>query len=116
MNRQEHLLTIVGEEGAEITQRATKANRFGLEQVQQARDDRPEQNPERLTNRERILEEFYDLVAVLDMLHMIKIEEHPSDPRGVVEILIPREAILAKQAKVEHYLRTISTEHGTLTA
>jgi NTP pyrophosphatase (non-canonical NTP hydrolase) len=67
MNRLEHLLTIVMEECDEVSQRVSKAKRFGMEQVQQNVDDRPEQNPDLLTNRQRILEEYYDLRAVLGM-------------------------------------------------
>lgn len=96
MNRTEHYLTIAAEECAEIAQRCAKANRFGLEQVQQDADDKPEENPERLTNRERIREEFAHLVGVLDMLGIIDVSYigHPDI----------RERAHQKQAKVERYL------------
>jgi CHAD domain-containing protein len=115
MNRQEHLLTVAGEEGSEIQQRTSKALRFGMEQVQQARGDRPEQNPERLTNRQRILEEFHDLVAVLDMLGLVDVRmEELRDGENVAMIEVDLNAIRAKQNKVEHYLK-LSAEQGTLT-
>lgn len=67
MTRSEHLLAIIAEECVEIAQRATKALRFGLEQVQEDADDRPEENPEHLTNGQRIMGEYYHLRAVLGM-------------------------------------------------
>lgn len=60
MTRQEHLLTILIEECNETAQRATKALRFGLEEVQ------PEQDA---TNAERIVYEFNDIVAVMELLY-----------------------------------------------
>lgn len=68
MNREEHLMTIAMEECAEVAQRISKAARFGMDQIQEDADDKPEQNPERLTNRERIMREYYDLRAVLGMM------------------------------------------------
>ena len=59
MTTNEHLLTIVGEECAEVHQRAAKALRFGLDEIQ------PGQS---LTNAERIMVEFDDLLAVILML------------------------------------------------
>ena len=59
MNRQEHLLTILTEECAEVAQRATKAMRFGMDEIQ------PGQG---LTNKERMILEVNDLFAVLSML------------------------------------------------
>ena len=53
MTREEHLLVVAMEECDEVSQRIAKALRFGLEQVQQDVGDKPEENPERLTNLER---------------------------------------------------------------
>lgn len=61
-------MTIAMEECAEVAQRISKAARFGMDQIQEDADDKPEQNPERLTNRERIMREYYDLRAVLGMM------------------------------------------------
>lgn len=63
MNRREHLLTISVEECGEVAQRLTKLLRFGPDEVQ------PDEhaNPEKLTNRERVLREYADLVGVLEM-------------------------------------------------
>lgn len=59
MTRTEHLLQIFSEENIEVAHRISKALRFTTEEIQ------PGQN---LTNGDRILEEFYDAVAVLEML------------------------------------------------
>ena len=61
MTREEHLLTIVAEECAEVAQRATKALRFGLT------DPAGTQEGE-LTNKERLLQEYGDLMASMRML------------------------------------------------
>lgn len=59
MTRQEHLLVILMEECAEVAQRASKALRFGLFEVQPGQE---------LTNRDRICQEFADLTAAMNML------------------------------------------------
>lgn len=59
MSRDEHLLTIVAEECNEVAQRATKALRFSLEEIEPGQEH---------TNKERLFQEFGDLVAVLRML------------------------------------------------
>ena len=110
MNRIEHLMTIGTEECVEVAQRLTKAQRFGLEQIQQDADDMPEQNPARLTNAARIVAEFYQLVAVLDMLGLLD-TVHAGD---VVSVFVPAPAIATKREKVERYLRR-SAACGTFT-
>lgn len=59
MTVQEHLLSILAEECAEVAQRASKALRFGLEQVQPGQP---------FANAERIRQEFTDLCAVYEMI------------------------------------------------
>ena len=103
MTRLEHLLTTVAEEAVEVAQRATKALRFGLEQVQEDADDRPEQNPERLTNRQRLMDEFFQLRAVLGMAGM-----DAWDNSGRAKTVEAR-----KVANVERYLER-SRRCGTL--
>ena len=90
MTRTEHLLDILIEECAEVIQRATKAKRFGLLEIQ------PEQP---LTNERRIVYEVNDLVAVADMLLGSSWEDV--------------EMIIAKKRKVEHFLE-YSKQCGTL--
>jgi hypothetical protein len=104
MTRAEHLTTIAMEECAELAQRLSKAQRFGLEQVQQDADDVPEQNPLRLTNRERILLEYYDLRATLGLIGIDAWETSYAS----------RQAEQAKREKIERYLGR-SRRCGTLT-
>jgi hypothetical protein len=59
MNETEHLLTVLSEECAEVSQRVSKALRFGLAEVQ------PGQT---MTNAERIVEEIVDFHASVQML------------------------------------------------
>lgn len=59
MTREDHLITILAEECMEVAQRATKALRFGLEEIQPG---------QQLTNAERILYEYADLLAVARMM------------------------------------------------
>ena len=63
MNEAEHLLTIAAEECAEVAHRLSKALRFGMDEIQ---SDVTE-NPERLTNRERIYREYWQLRATLGL-------------------------------------------------
>lgn len=96
MNRVEHLLWVLAEECNEVAQRASKAARFGLQEVQ------PGQG---LSNAERIMGEYADLQAAVEML----IEEGAL-PEGDL-----RRQIDMKKAKVEKFL-LYSAECGTLEA
>jgi hypothetical protein len=96
MTRAEHLLWILAEECAEVAQRASKAARFGLEEVQPG---------QALTNAQRTKAEMVDLVAVWGKLCQ----------EGLVEpIRIDDPGIEAKQEKIEKYLE-YSRDCGTLT-
>ncbi|MCA6367601.1 MAG: hypothetical protein IM618_11200 [Cytophagales bacterium] len=97
MNRTEHLLTILGEEGVEVSQRCSKANRFSLQEVQ------PDQT---LSNADRILEEFYQACAMVEMLQDEKALPVWSSQR----ISMEKES---KKIKVEKFLLH-SKENGTL--
>ena len=96
MTRDEHLYSIAAEESTEIAQRCTKALRFGGDEVQ------PGQS---LNNRTRILQEYADLLGVLEMLGF-SVGPGPLDPL--------RPWVDAKKAKVERFL-AYSKECGTLT-
>src|ERR1035437_6355528 len=100
MTRKEILLTILAEECVETAQRATKAIRFTLEEVQ----PNLEQNPEKLTNAERILYEFNDIWAVLELL-----KEEGIFPNVC---LLNEEMIDKKKIKLTKYL-DYSTKLGT---
>jgi NTP pyrophosphatase (non-canonical NTP hydrolase) len=93
MNRAEHLLSIVAEEAVEVAQRATKALRFGMGEVQPGQPH---------NNWQRIEFEFHDLIAALEMAH--------GRP-----LTIKRDLIDKKKAKVEKFL-VLSEELGTLTS
>jgi len=60
MNRQEHLLTILGEELSELHQELCKALRFGIYEQQPGKS---------LNNSKRIFKEFNDLMARVEMVN-----------------------------------------------
>lgn len=94
MNRTEHLLACLAEECNEVAQRAMKAQRFGLLEVQ------PGQG---FTNKSRLRQELADLLGVLEML------EAESN-----EALWPlTEDVAAKKVKVAQYMR-YAEEQGAL--
>jgi hypothetical protein len=64
MTQEQFYLTLIAEECAEVAQRCSKAIRFGLDEVQKGQD---------LTNRERLLLEFNDLVTVMQMTFNTKL-------------------------------------------
>ena len=95
MNRQEHLLTCLAEECTEVGKRVSKALRFGLDEVQRDQS---------LTNRERVVEELVDLIAVAEICR----------DEGLIRNFFPlQEEIIAKRAKIERYMR-IAREQGVL--
>lgn len=61
MNLTEHLLTCLSEEASEIIKDVCKSLRFGLE-------DRNVLDPTGPTNRERIVNELKDFMAIVEML------------------------------------------------
>ena len=95
MNRMEHLLSIAAEEAVEVAQRATKALRFGLNEVQPGQE---------LSNLERMRGELCDLLAAFEMVY---------DEAGQ-RFGIDLDAIAAKKAKVGKFL-AYSRDLGTLT-
>lgn len=92
----DHLLLTLAEECAEVIQRITKAQRWGLHEVQ------PKQP---LNNEQRIRYEMNDLYAVIDLLY----ERH-----GVV-LFRDNEQVIAKKAKVLHFMQ-YAREIGELEA
>ena len=95
MTRDEHLYTIAAEECAELAQRFSKANRFGGNETQPGQP---------FNNRQRILQEFADLIGAMEMLGF-------DFQIGRLHALRPW--IDAKKEKVEKYL-AYSKECGTL--
>jgi hypothetical protein len=95
MKRLDHLLTITGEEAVEVAQRASKALRFGLDEVQPGQP---------LSNRERLIVEINDLLAMVEML----------EAEGVDMSAVGDDAALeAKKLKVENFLE-LSRFYGRL--
>lgn len=94
INETEHLLACLAEECAEVSQRVTKALRFGVSEVQPG---------QALTNAERIANELTDLFGVVEMLA----------ERGVLRV-ISGDAVLAKKRKVEHFIE-YARQIGALT-
>lgn len=70
MNTIEHLLTCLGEEGAEIAKDCSKSNRFGLDDIYATihPDGSRTIKNEMGTNRERIVDELNDLLGVAELL------------------------------------------------
>lgn len=66
MSRIDYLLSHLAQECCEVAIRCTKAQHFGLDEVQ------PEQS---LTNRQRIQEELCDLLALVDEMYESEILE-----------------------------------------
>lgn len=96
MTRTDHLLWILAEECAEVAQRASKAARFGLQEIQPGQE---------FTNAQRILHEYADLLTAVQMLEIEgALYVSPEDINLRME---------AKQAKVEKFLK-YSKECGTL--
>jgi len=94
MNREEHLLTILGEECAELIQEASKAKRFGID----------EQRDLSTSNRERMQKEFNDVLAMIEMLNDFYRDNVFSTDATLIRL---------KKIKVEKYLQ-YSKECGTL--
>ena len=96
MTRQEHLLVILAEECSEVAQRASKALRFGLEEIQPGELSKS-------TNADRIMHEYADLVAAIEMLQQC----------GALPIVDLRNRIESKKNQVTKFL-SYSRECGTL--
>lgn len=73
MTREENLMVIAMEECAEIQQEISKALRFGV--------DNHHPNEPNITNGERILKEFHQLRAVMDMLIINRIIQPISESK-----------------------------------
>lgn len=94
MTRTEHLLVCLAEEAAEIQQAVAKALRFGLDDGY-PRTDRK--------NRNDIMREIADLIAVTEMLQEEKVLASP----------FVRFRISAKKAKVKKWLK-YAKQQGTI--
>ncbi len=91
MTREQYLLQCLSEECNEVAQRASKAIRFGLEEVQPGQEK---------SNAARMIDEINDLFAVLGMV-MIECKEVEKE----FEHYMSAEALEAKRDKVELYYK-----------
>lgn len=96
MTRIEHMLTVLAEECNETAQRATKALRFGMTEIQ------PGQS---LTNAARLLGEYSHIVCAIAMLKREGVLPD-CDIHGSAEL---------KRIQVEHFLE-YSAKCGTLSS
>lgn len=87
MNIEQYLLTCLGEEGVEIAHSASKANRFGLDDVWPGKPT---------TNRTDLVAEFNDLVAVMELLQANGILSNAP--------LIDRDKVEAKKDKLSRMM------------
>lgn len=94
MTRLQLLLIKVAEECNETAQRALKAAQFGMEEIENGQD---------LTNAQRLVGEFNDVFA---MMEMVKDESFPS-----ILSLVNPELVRIKKERVEKYLK-LSQELG----
>lgn len=95
MNKKEHLFTCLAEEAAEVSQRVSKALRFGLSETQAG---------QMLSNDDRIVQEIQDFISVAEILYR----------EGLIRPYMPNEnQILAKNSKIQKYMK-ISKEQGVL--
>lgn len=99
MKRAEHLLCILSEECHELGKLAMKAARFGVDDVQ----------PGRRPLNERIVLEFADICATMEMLYKESSPLTAAEPSSA-EFAAMMEA---KKRRVEEYL-LYSAERGTL--
>ena len=86
MTEEEHLLTILAEECAEVAHRVSKALRFSLDEVEPG---------QKMSNAQRIRYELDDLIAIELML----VE------RGIIPHVGPSQHMELKQARVRDYLK-----------
>lgn len=94
LTKEQYLQICAMEEAAEVTQRISKALRFGLDEVQPGQV---------LTNRKRLEQEIVDFVTVLD-----KMEE-----LGIIDLSTYENAFDAKSEKIDKYMQ-YAREQGTL--
>jgi hypothetical protein len=94
MTKTEYLLTCLSEECSEIIQSASKALRFGLNEVGPGQTE---------PNEKRIIGEYLDLVAILELLT----EETDFSAHPLLLNIIDKsgsDAIKAKKDKVKKYM------------
>jgi hypothetical protein len=102
MNQQEYLFSKLGEECNEIAQMTSKINCFGIDEVFKDKH----LNPEKFSNRERLINEINDLFGIIELLQL----------RGAlpkIDQLYNKEKVLEKRRKVTFWMQE-SVKNGTL--
>lgn len=94
MNKQEYLLTKLSEECAEVAQRVSKILCFGIDEKEPGQE---------LTNEQRLKGEYYDLLAVFEMLE----DEGFVIQDANFEV---RQAMINKKAKVKKFMEYSRTQ------
>jgi RNA-splicing ligase RtcB len=95
MNVREYLMDQIAEECAEIAQRAMKANRFRLEEIQEGQFE---------SNSERLIRELNDLFATIELA---------GEENWLPQQIVNRDMIEAKKEKLRKYM-FYSRDLGTL--
>lgn len=98
MNQAEYLLTQALSECVEVAHRITKAQQFGLAETQPGQPE---------SNARRVVGEYMDLLAVMEML----------EAEGLIQLPSPaeqEELKRLKKAKVLKFMRYARDECGTL--
>lgn len=98
MNRVEYLLTQASSECCEVAHRMSKALAFGLGESQAGQEE---------TNAQRVVGEYMDLLAVMEMLQEEGLLQMPSEEEQA-------RLKALKKAKVEKYMVYARTTCGTL--
>lgn len=91
MTQKEYLLTCLSEECAEVTKACSKSIRFGLNSFH------PNGGP---SNRKSILDEFYDIVAIIELLK-------DGNYLDEYETSLQEELKSRKKAKLIRYMREV---------
>jgi len=91
MTENEILLTMVAEECAEVAHVASKSLRFGLDNIPPYDYNKEAQ----ATNAVRLVEEFNDLYAVMELLYL----------RGLIHTIVDRELVDQKHEKIGKYMK-----------
>ncbi len=94
LNRKELLLEVCAEECSETAVRCSKAIRFTLQEIEKGQP---------LTNAERIIQEFNDIAALMELM----VDE------GMLDRVVDVDYIAAKKAKVEEWI-VYSQKMGTV--
>ena len=98
MNEKEYLMIQAASECMEVAHRITKALHFGLNEIQPGQE---------MTNDERVVEEYIDLLASMQKLQKLDIFSMPSE-------IVVNGAIAKKQEKIDKFMGYARDVCGTV--